>query len=90
MSPFEIAMLLLFGASWPVSIAKALRTKVVAGKSPVFMVIVIIGYFCGVLHKAFYHFDPVIFLYALNCGMVCLDLFLYLRYLPLQEKLVRT
>ena len=42
MSPFEIAMLLLFGASWPVSIAKALRTKVVAGKSPVFMVIVII------------------------------------------------
>ena len=90
MSPFEIAMLLLFGASWPVSIAKALRTKVVAGKSPFFMVMIAIGYLCGVLHKAVYHFDAVIYLYALNLCMVCIDLFLYLRYLPIQGRFLRS
>lgn len=35
-SIFEIVMLLCFAASWPFSIVKALRTKVVIGKSPVF------------------------------------------------------
>ena len=41
MSVFEAAMLIsCFGVSWPISIAKSLRTKVVAGESTLFMVIV--------------------------------------------------
>jgi hypothetical protein len=33
MSVFEIAMLVCFGAAWPVSIYKSLKTRAVAGKS---------------------------------------------------------
>jgi hypothetical protein len=56
MSVFETVMLICFGVSWPVSIAKTLRTKVVVGKSPLFMVIVCVGYACGIAHKALYAF----------------------------------
>jgi len=80
MSPFEIGMLLCFGISWPVSIAKTLRTKVVTGKSPLFMAIVSLGYLSGILHKAFYSPDWVVVLYVLNMLMVLTDLMLYLRY----------
>ena len=51
MSIFEIIMLVCFGLSWPVSIYKSLKTRVVAGKSPLFMAIVITGYASGVAHK---------------------------------------
>ena len=36
-SVWEVLFLLCFAISWPVSIAKSLRTKVVIGKSPLFM-----------------------------------------------------
>ena len=85
MSIFEATMLVCFGISWPVSIAKALRTKVVSGKSPLFMAIVCLGYVCGVLHKAFYSCDWIIALYAVNMILVAVDLFLYFRYLPRSE-----
>jgi len=80
MSLFEIIMLLCFGVSWPISIAKALRTRVVAGKSPLFMTIVIIGYASGVVHKILFSFDWVIALYVLNLIMVAIDLGLYIRF----------
>jgi len=81
-SPFEAIMLLCFGVSWPISIAKALRTKVVAGKSPFFMAIVFVGYISGIVHKALHAFDPVTVLYGLNAIMVAIDFCLYFRYLP--------
>lgn len=80
MSPFEIGMLVCFGVSWPISIAKALRTRQVKGKSPVFMAIVAVGYVCGILHKLRVRYDLVILLYVFNLVMVCTDLALYLRY----------
>ena len=80
MSFFEATMLICFGISWPVSIAKALRTKVVAGKSPLFMAIVCLGYLCGVVHKALYSFDWIIALYAVNLVLVAVDLSLYFLY----------
>jgi len=73
-------MLLCFGISWPISIAKSLRTRVVAGKSPLFMAIVCLGYLSGIAHKALVSFDWVIALYALNLMMVATDLYLYVRY----------
>jgi hypothetical protein len=78
-SAFEITMLVCFGAAWPVSIYKSLKTRAVAGKSLPFLVIVFVGYIAGILHKILYHFDYVIFLYALNALMVGFDGFLYLR-----------
>jgi len=82
MSMFEAIMLLCFGASWPFSITKALRTKVVEGKSPLFMILIAIGYLSGVIHKSMYSFDYVTLLYAVNLIMVVTDLTLYYRYLP--------
>jgi hypothetical protein len=73
-------MLLCFGISWPISITKAVRTKQVAGKSPVFMAIIILGYMSGIVHKALYAYDWVIYLYALNMVMVAVDLTLYVKY----------
>jgi len=82
MSAFEIVMLACFGVSWPISIAKAVRTKVVSGKSPLFMGIICVGYVCGLVHKLIYSMDWVIVLYAVNLILVATDLVLYLRYLP--------
>jgi hypothetical protein len=73
-------MLLCFGLSWPVSIAKAIRTKKVSGKSPMFMSIVIAGYVSGIMHKIFFSFDWVIWLYGLNMVLVAIDMSLYFRY----------
>lgn len=80
MSIFEIIMLVCFGISWPLSIYKSVRTKVVAGKSPLFLIIVIIGYISGLLHKIFFSLDAVIWLYAANLLLVGIDLWLYFYY----------
>jgi len=80
MSFFEAAMLVCFGVSWPVSIAKTLRTKAVAGKSPLFMTIVCLGYLSGVIHKTLHSFDWIIALYGVNFVLVAIDLSLYFLY----------
>ena len=82
MSIFEALMLVCFGLSWPISIAKALRTKKVEGKSPVFMAVICLGYLSGILHKVLYALDWEVALYAINLLLVAADLFLYYRYLP--------
>ncbi len=79
-SILEAAMLLCFGLSWPVSVIKALRTKIVTGKSPFFMALVAIGYTNGILHKAMYSRDWLIILYMFNLSMILFDLYLYSRY----------
>lgn len=89
MSWFEGAMLVCFGVSWPVSIIKSLRTRVVIGKSPVFMTVVAIGYLCGILHKLLYAMDTLIWLYAFNMAMVLADLALYTLFLPKNKEASR-
>ena len=89
---FESLMLICFGISWPVSIAKALRTRFVRGKSWVFMSLVIVGYASGVLHKflnpdpATGHVSPVVWLYLLNLCMVVVDLLLFMRFYKNPER----
>ena len=80
MSLFEMLMLVCFGVSWPVSIYKSVKTRVVAGKSPLFMGIVMLGYAAGITHKLLYSRDWVIILYCLNLLLVGTDLVLYFRY----------
>jgi len=79
-SIFEVIMLVCFGLGWPISIAKSLRTKTVSGKSPLFMIIIILGYISGFTHKILYSMDWVLYLYALNLALVTVDLVLYFRY----------
>ncbi len=80
-SIWEVLFLLCFAVSWPVSIAKSLRTKVVMGKSPLFMSLIILGYIFGIIHKSLHSNDIVIWLYVFNATLVSFDLFLYFLYI---------
>jgi len=83
---FETIMLLCFGLCWPLSIFKALRTKMVHGKSIAFMLLVIAGYLSGATSKivpAVHGPDPLeftVWLYFFNGSLVFVDLLLYLKY----------
>ena len=79
MSFFEALMLICFGAAWPASIYKSYVSRSVEGKSLMFMVIVETGYISGTLHKFFYSFDMVIWLYIMNLVLVAIDICLYAR-----------
>ncbi|RLD10793.1 MAG: hypothetical protein DRI44_05170 [Chlamydiae bacterium] len=80
MSIYEAIMLICFGLSWPISITKSLRTKIVTGKSPLFMIILMVGYSSGLIHKLLYSYDWITSLYALNLVLVSIDLSLYYKY----------
>ena len=80
-SIWEVLFLLCFAISWPISIAKSLRTKVVIGKSPIFMGLVILGYVFGIIHKLLHNPDIVTWLYAFNATLVATDLILYFTYI---------
>jgi len=83
---FEAGMLVCFGAAWPLSIYKSAVSKSTKGKSFVFMIVILLGYASGMLHKIFVNNDWVIVLYILNFVMVSIDVLLYLRNKRLEEK----
>ena len=77
---FEVIMLVCFGAAWPFSIYKMLKTKKSHGKSIHFLLVILLGYIAGIFFEYFGERNDVIYLYLLNTGMVTLDLVLTLRY----------
>jgi hypothetical protein len=79
MSPFEIIMLACFGFAWPFSIVRSWRSRTAKGKSIMFLIVVILGYASGVLHKVIYSWDKVVLLYILNLIMVSIDAAIYFR-----------
>jgi hypothetical protein len=79
-SVFELIMLICFGFSWPFAIIKTIRVKNPTGKSYLFLALVVIGYVAGGLHKIYYRFDFVFWLYLLNGIMVLTDIVLCLYY----------
>jgi hypothetical protein len=85
MSIFEIIMLICFGAAWPFSIYRSYTSRSVEGKSLLFLLVIFLGYIAGILHKTFYNYDNVIYLYTLNMLMVGIDILLYLRNRRLLE-----
>lgn len=48
---FEIAMILLFGISWPMNVMKSIKTKTTKGKSIVFLWLILVGYIAGITSK---------------------------------------
>ncbi|MBO4631658.1 MAG: hypothetical protein J5858_07020 [Lentisphaeria bacterium] len=79
-SIWEIIMVVCFGASWPFAILKTIRVKNPAGKSYLFMGLIIIGYLAGCIHKIIYDLDAAIWLYVLNIVLVATDFVLCLYY----------
>ena len=85
-SIFEIIMLVCFGFSWPFAIIKTVRVKNPAGKSYLFMSLIIIGYIAGCIHKILYSRDFVFWLYLLNTLLVATDCVLCLYYMQRLKK----
>ena len=86
MSIFEALMLLSFGFAWPASIYTSITSKSTKGKSLSFLIIIGVGYACGIIHKLLYSFDFIIILYGINFLMVFIDLLLYVRNKKLENK----
>lgn len=86
MSIYEVIMLVSFGLSWPISIVKSWRSRQNGGKSLFFLIVVIIGYIGGILHKLIYANDFVTILYFINLFMVMTDAAIYLRNMKLERK----
>lgn len=83
----EFFMLFAFGFSWPFAIARTYKSghsgKGVAGKSPMFMTIVLLGYVGGILARlldANPGNDWLCFVYLADMALVSTDLALYLHY----------
>ncbi|AEJ60858.1 hypothetical protein Spith_0578 [Spirochaeta thermophila DSM 6578] len=89
MSPFEALMLLCFGAAWPFSIHTSYVSRSTRGKSLLFLLVLLIGYTSGIIHKLFYARDPVLLLYILNWTMVGIDTLLYLRNRRMEREALR-
>jgi len=83
---FEAGMMVCFGFSWPVDLAKLIRTRKTEGKSLAFMALVFTGYLSGIVAKlaraahAGAWPEAVTMLYVLNLAMVGLDIGLYLCF----------
>ena len=83
----EFFMLFAFGFSWPFAIARTWRAgrsgAGVAGKSPMFMVIVLCGYVGGILARlldAAPANDWLVWVYLVDMALVSTDLALYLHF----------
>ena len=85
-SIWEVIMLVCFGFSWPFAILKTVRVKNPAGKSYLFMGLIIVGYIAGCIHKILYHWDFVFWLYLLNTLLVATDFVLCLYYMQRLKK----
>ena len=77
----EVCMMVAFGCSWPVNVVKSYRMRTTKGKSLAFLLLIFVGYLCGITGKLLSTGCKwyVLFFYILNCAMVGVDLLLYVR-----------
>ena len=79
----EVAMLVLFGVSWPISLVKSIRSKSTKGKSLLFLILIDLGYIAGITSKFFsetfvWATDWWVFMiYVINFMFVTADLIMY-------------
>ncbi len=85
---FEIFMVCLFGASWPLNVIKSYRTRSAKGKSLAFLLFIFVGYLFGIAAKllapAFKWY--VLMFYVINTVMVATDIILYFRNVRLDRQ----
>lgn len=87
----EAAMLLLFGISWPLNIAKSLKSKTANGKSIMFEICILVGYIIGLAGKLLSgSITYVVAVYVVDLMMVATDLILTLRNRRLDRRLKNT
>lgn len=79
MNILEMMMLICFGCAWPASIYKSVKSRSTGGKTPVFHIIMSMGYLFGIANKLFRGADYVLIFYCLNLAMVITDFVLYFR-----------
>ena len=84
----EMVMLIAFGASWPMQIAKTIRVKNPMGKSFIFQYLIVFGYICGIISKIYGPADKqwLIWVYLLDLALVSTDLILSHYYLARVKK----
>lgn len=81
----EFLMLICFGVSWPINIAKAWKARSAKGTSVIFYFFIVIGYICGIVSKIIKisagQTVPlyVIIIYAVNTLMVSCGIAIYYR-----------
>ena len=84
---FEIMMIVLFGASWPMNVMKSYKARSAKGKSILFLGLIFVGYIAGIISKftnATYMANfaskwYVLVFYFINITMVGIDICLYVR-----------
>lgn len=77
---FEAFMVISFGVSWPISIAKSYSSRTAKGKSVVFLLFILFGYVCGIISKCLANDITYVFIfYVINLVLVAIDLCLYFR-----------
>ena len=77
----EIMMIVCFGFSWPMNLLKSYQARTTKGKSLMFLLMICIGYVCGIASKVISGSFKwyVMFFYVLNLFMVLLDVAMYVR-----------
>lgn len=86
----EFGMLFAFGFSWPFAIARTYKAKRVDGKSPAFMIIVLVGYLCGIgAHLVEGTKLWLCWVYLADMALVSTDLTLYFHYSRTNRKVNR-
>ncbi len=83
----EICMVLAFGASWPMNVAKSYKARSAKGKSISFLILIFAGYVAGIASKfaneaymaSFAEKWYVLVFYFINITMVSVDIALYIR-----------
>lgn len=77
---FEVIMLLCFAAAWPANIMKAYKSRTAKGTSLPFMVIIEIGYVCGMINKIVNDdISYVLAFYVFDFALVMIGIALYFR-----------
>lgn len=90
----EIAMIVSFGISWPLNLAKALKARTAKGTSLSFLLLIFFGYIVGILSKflnpdymaAFAKKWYVLIFYFINLIIVGINLIVYFRNRKLDKE----
>ena len=77
-SIFETAMLVCFWLSWPINLVKSIKAKTAKATSLKFLILITVGYLCGIAAKISLHqFNYVFIVYLLNLAVVLANVIVY-------------